>query len=97
MRTGPSKQCSLTITSNYYGAVALRCGGPFSEVDMRLRHNPKADIAVENSEYVEQDPKARKGHWHDLFGNDKSGIIGYICHCGTDGGINALYLDSIHL
>ena len=37
---------------------------------MRLRHNPKADIAVENSEYVEQDPKARKGHWHDLFGND---------------------------
>ena len=29
MRTGPSKQCSLTITSNYYGAVALRCGGPF--------------------------------------------------------------------
>lgn len=37
---------------------------------MRLRHNPKADIAVENSEYVEQDPKARKGHWHEVFGND---------------------------
>jgi tRNA (guanine-N7-)-methyltransferase len=37
---------------------------------MRLRHNPKADIAVENSEYVEQDPKSRKGHWKELFGND---------------------------
>ncbi len=36
---------------------------------MRLRHNPKADIAVENSEYVEQDPKSRKGHWKELFGN----------------------------
>ena len=36
---------------------------------MRLRHNPKADIAVENSEYVEQDPKSRKGHWKGLFGN----------------------------
>lgn len=36
---------------------------------MRLRHNPKADIAVENSEYVEQDPKSRKGHWHEVFGN----------------------------
>lgn len=41
-----------------------------TEVTMRLRHNPKADIAVENSEYVEQDPKARKGSWHELFGND---------------------------
>ena len=41
-----------------------------TEVTMRLRHNPKADIAVENSEYVEQDPKARKGNWHELFGND---------------------------
>ncbi len=37
---------------------------------MRLRHNPKADIAVENSEYVEQDPKSRKGCWKELFGND---------------------------
>ena len=37
---------------------------------MRLRHNPKADIAVENSEYVEQDPKSRKGHWGEVFGND---------------------------
>jgi tRNA (guanine-N7-)-methyltransferase len=37
---------------------------------MRLRHNPKADIAVENSEYVEQDPKSRKGHWRELFEND---------------------------
>ena len=37
---------------------------------MRLRHNPKADIAVENSEYVEQDPKSRKGHWGELFGNN---------------------------
>ncbi|MBR5179704.1 MAG: tRNA (guanosine(46)-N7)-methyltransferase TrmB [Lachnospiraceae bacterium] len=37
---------------------------------MRLRHNPKADIAVENSEYVEQAPKSRKGHWNELFGND---------------------------
>lgn len=37
---------------------------------MRLRHNPKADIAVENSEYVEQDPKSRKGCWEELFGND---------------------------
>lgn len=37
---------------------------------MRLRHNPKADIAVENSEYVEQDPKNRKGNWNELFGND---------------------------
>ena len=37
---------------------------------MRLRHNPKADIAVENSEYVEQNPKSRKGHWGELFGND---------------------------
>ena len=37
---------------------------------MRLRHNPKADIAVENSEYAEQDPKSRKGHWRELFGND---------------------------
>ncbi len=37
---------------------------------MRLRHNPKADIAVENSEYVEQDPKSRKGHWNEVFGND---------------------------
>ena len=36
---------------------------------MRLRHNPKADIAVENSEYVEQDPKSRKGHWSEVFGN----------------------------
>lgn len=36
---------------------------------MRLRHNPKADIAVENSSYVEQDPKARKGHWKELFKN----------------------------
>ena len=36
---------------------------------MRLRHNPKADIAVENSEYVEQDPKSRKGYWHEVFGN----------------------------
>ena len=36
---------------------------------MRLRHNPKADIAVENSEYVEQDPKSRKGCWKELFGN----------------------------
>ena len=35
---------------------------------MRLRHNPKADIAVENSEYVEQDPKSRKGYWHEVFG-----------------------------
>ena len=37
---------------------------------MRLRHNPKADIAVENSEYVEQDPKSRKGYWYEVFGND---------------------------
>jgi tRNA (guanine-N7-)-methyltransferase len=37
---------------------------------MRLRHNPKADIAVENSEYVEQNPKSRKGHWGELFEND---------------------------
>lgn len=37
---------------------------------MRLRHNPKADIAVENSEYVEQDPKSRKGRWKEVFGND---------------------------
>lgn len=37
---------------------------------MRLRHNPKADIAVENSEYVEQDPKSRKGCWKELFGID---------------------------
>ena len=37
---------------------------------MRLRHNPKADIAVENSEYVEQDPKSRKGNWKEVFGND---------------------------
>ena len=37
---------------------------------MRLRHNPKADIAVENSEYVEQDPKSRKGEWKTVFGND---------------------------
>ena len=37
---------------------------------MRLRHNPKADIAVENSECVEQAPKSRKGHWKELFGND---------------------------
>ena len=37
---------------------------------MRLRHNPKADIAVENSEYVEQDPKSRNGCWKELFGND---------------------------
>ena len=36
---------------------------------MRLRHNPKADIAVENSEYVEQDPKSRKGRWNEVFGN----------------------------
>ena len=37
---------------------------------MRLRHNPKADIAVENSKYVEQDPLSRKGKWKELFGND---------------------------
>ena len=37
---------------------------------MRLRHNPKADIAVENSKYVEQDPESRKGRWKELFGND---------------------------
>ena len=37
---------------------------------MRLRHNPKADIAIENSIYVEQDPLSRKGKWKELFGND---------------------------
>ncbi len=37
---------------------------------MRLRHNPKADIAIENSSYVEQDPLSRKGKWKELFGND---------------------------
>ena len=37
---------------------------------MRLRHNPKADIAIENSRFVEQDPLSRKGHWKELFGND---------------------------
>ena len=37
---------------------------------MRLRHNPKADIAIENSIYVEQDPVSRKGKWKELFGND---------------------------
>ena len=37
---------------------------------MRLRHNPKADIAIENSSYVEQDPISRKGKWKELFGND---------------------------
>ena len=37
---------------------------------MRLRHNPKADIAIENSKYVEKDPVSRKGKWHELFGND---------------------------
>ena len=36
---------------------------------MRLRHNPKADIAVGESIYVVQDPKSEKGHWHELFGN----------------------------
>lgn len=36
---------------------------------MRLRHNPKADIAVENSEYVEQNPKSRKGIWKEIFEN----------------------------
>jgi len=37
---------------------------------MRLRHNPKADIAVAESIYVEQQPVDRKGMWHMLFKND---------------------------
>ena len=40
------------------------------EKSMRLRHNPKADIAIENSKYVEKNPVARKGKWHELFGNN---------------------------
>ncbi|MBR4345277.1 MAG: tRNA (guanosine(46)-N7)-methyltransferase TrmB [Lachnospiraceae bacterium] len=37
---------------------------------MRLRHNPKADIAIENSRFVEKNPMERKGRWKELFGND---------------------------
>lgn len=37
---------------------------------MRLRHNPKADIAVENSKYVITNPKEIRGKWKDIFGND---------------------------
>ena len=37
---------------------------------MRVRHNPKADIAVTESEYVVQDPISKKGHWKEIFGNE---------------------------
>ena len=37
---------------------------------MRVRHNPKADIAVVESEYVIQDPASKKGHWKEIFGNE---------------------------
>ena len=37
---------------------------------MRLRHNPKADIAVENSKYVITNPKEIRGKWNGLFEND---------------------------
>lgn len=37
---------------------------------MRLRHDRRADEAVENSEYVEQNPVSFKGKWKDRFGNN---------------------------
>lgn len=36
---------------------------------MRLRHIKGAENEVEQSPYVVHDPKARRGCWHELFGN----------------------------
>ena len=37
---------------------------------MRLRFDKKAEAAVLESEYVEKNPEALKGHWRERFGND---------------------------
>ena len=36
---------------------------------MRLRHDARADAAVAESEFVEQNPLSLKGKWHERFGN----------------------------
>ncbi len=37
---------------------------------MRLRHIPGAEQMIEESPYVIQEPKEKKGTWKELFGND---------------------------
>ncbi len=37
---------------------------------MRLRNITGADTYIENSEYVIQDEKEKKGHWDDVFGRN---------------------------
>ena len=43
---------------------------------MRLRNIPRANDVIASSPLVIQDPKAQRGQWKEVFGNDHQNFVG---------------------